>query len=175
MVSKSKKISMTPPKKTSSKEKSIKKDRIVIGKIYSETCPHCIEMEPEWDRMKTNITEKCHNNNVSGPEYLEIEARDLHDLTEFNNNVNNYDLLKGDLIENKGYPTIFVIYRHGVKYYGGERNADKMENIMASDYYKDNDILYVKPIGGKKSKKNRTIKKRKNKKTKKNIFSIFGF
>jgi hypothetical protein len=171
MVSKSKTIS--PPKKTSSKEKSIKKDRIVIGRIYSETCPHCIVMEPEWDTMKTNITEKCHNNNVSGPEYLEIEAHDLDDLTEFNND--NKEFLQNKLIENKGYPTIFVIYRNGVKYYEGQRSADKMENIMASDYYKDNDILYVKPIGGKKTKNNRTIKKRKNKKTKKNIFSIFGF
>ena len=178
MVSKSstKKLKQSTPKES----KSSASPRTVIGKIYSDECIHCTRMQPEWDKMKENIKNKCNNYNVPEPdEYLEIEtSKDLQKLEEFNQN--NLDFLQNSEIKYKYVPTIFVIDVEGIKYYDGERTCDKMEKFMVDRYYKHHGIPVS--IGGKKSKKTNKTRKnktRKNKtrknKTKKNFFAIFGF
>ena len=164
MVSKSRSPQNLSKNKSTPKEsKSSASPRIVIGKIYSDSCWHCTKMQPEWEKMKENIKNKCSNHNIPEPDdYLEIEiSRDLKQLEEFNKN--NQDFLRQTNIKYEYVPTIFLIDQEkGIQYYDDkqERTCDKMEKFMVKRYYKHHGIM-----GGKK----------KAKKTKKNFFALFGF
>jgi hypothetical protein len=186
MVSKSTSPQNLSKNKSTPKEsKSSASPRIVIGKIYSDSCWHCTKMQPEWEKMKKNIKNKCSSYNIPEPECLDIEINtNLDDLDKFNNNNNNQEFLQQTNIKYEYVPTIFVIYKDGIKYYEGERTCDKMESFMLDRYYNHHDIPVS--IGGKKSKKAKKTKSKKaksktksnkveSKKTKKNFFAIFGF
>lgn len=177
MVSKSRSLGR---EKNTPKESKSSASRTVIGKIYSNGCGHCTIMQPEWEKMKENIKNKCSAYNIPEPEWLDVEINtNLDTLNEFNNK--NQDFLQQTKIEYKYVPTIFVIdEEHGIKYYEGERSCDKMESFMLDRYYKHHDVPVS--IGGKKKYKNSKTKRAKSKKpnktntkTKKSFFSIFGF
>jgi len=188
MVSKSRSPQNLRKNKSTPKESKLSiSPRAVIGKIYSDSCSHCRIMQPEWETMKENIKNRCNDNNIQEPEYLEIEiSRDLKQLEEFNKN--NQDFLQQTNIKYEYVPTIFLIdEENGIQYYDDEqeRTCDKMEKFMVERYYKHHGIPVF--IGGKKSKNANKIKTKKakskntktnkveSKKTKRNFFAIFGF
>ena len=180
MVSKSRLPQKLTKENSTPKESKSSASRTVVGKIYSDNCGHCTIMQPEWDKMKENIKNKCTTYNIPEPECLEVEINtNLDDLDEFNNK--NQDFLQQTKLEYEYVPTIFVIdEEHGIKYYEGERSCDKMESFMLDRYYKHHGIPVS--IGGKKSKKTNNAKTKKTKskktnrtKTRKSLFAIFGF
>mgnify|MGYP000161872644 CR=1 FL=1 len=104
-------------KATIKNNKLLKKpsNEIVLGLLYADWCPHCINMKSEWESMKTMLPENV--------EVIQIEERNP-DKTNIISRIEKK--LNGNHIENKGYPTIFKVNENRVEYYGGERSAQLM-------------------------------------------------
>ncbi len=147
---------------------SINNDEIIIGLIHSVNCGYCIELMPEWLKMKKNIQKKYEKNM---PFFLEFEAKDLKKLEEYNEK--NKTKMNGAQIEYTGFPTIFKISNGNIEYYKGERNAKIMEDWFLPVNNKS--IQHIK--GGKNNKTQKRkkydkwerktkIKKRKQEKSK---------
>lgn len=109
--------------KTRRQKTQIRPKIIVIGKIYSISCFHCQMLEPEWNKMRENIS----NNNSKNKNIIivDIEQENQDNLIlDINNKYLNSSINKLALQE--GYPTIFKIENGGVNYYNGQRDADSM-------------------------------------------------
>lgn len=92
-----------------------KKSLIIIGKIYSNMCGHCITLKPIWRDMKNKVKkmEKSHNCEFT---FIEIEASKEHEGKSYVNNKylqNNTSKLE---IQG-GYPTLFKIKGDKLSYY----------------------------------------------------------
>ena len=92
---------------------------IVVGLVYANWCPHCTEMKPKWNKMKTELQGDNHYN------VIEIEA-DQPDKQERIAELEKK--LNGKTIDAAGYPTIFKINNGEVEYYDGERSANEMKS-----------------------------------------------
>ena len=70
----------------------LKNNTLFVG-VFSETCSHCINMKPEWDKFKSLIMKEKLNGTI-----LEINAKLLSSINNplINNNV-------------QGFPSLFVI------------------------------------------------------------------
>jgi hypothetical protein len=117
---------------------------MIIGKIYSTGCIHCINMGPAWNNLKIKIN-KIHSGKVH---FIEIEASENQDHQI--NEINQRYVTGNNKLTANGYPTIFKIVKGNVVYYESERSTHKMYN-------------WVFPLQFKKSTKRRKhgLKKQK--------------
>ena len=88
--------------------------KIVMCKVYSNECGHCIRLAPKWEQMKKILGNKV--------DIVDIEA---------SNSTNGIADLKqkygvNEDIKVDGYPTIFRVENGTVSYYGGNREAHDM-------------------------------------------------
>ena len=106
------------------KQKTVIKPKIkVVGKIYSNGCIHCQMLEPEWNKMKQEITNDAFNNRRVV--FVEIEQANQDAEIEDTNNKYLINSIN-KLALQEGYPTIFRIENGNVDYYNGQRDADAM-------------------------------------------------
>jgi hypothetical protein len=102
--------------------------RFLIGKLYMETCPHCVTLAPIWKEMRENIDRKNKENNMGlDIEYIEEEADGIdHKLENYNRKYYNGE---SKIQVQQGYPTLFFgVPEKKVDYYDGERTTDALEN-----------------------------------------------
>jgi thiol-disulfide isomerase/thioredoxin len=98
---------------------------IVIGKIYSNGCIHCIQLAPVWDEMENQLNQMKkykYNFIFKNIEQAneEIETAQVND-TYLRNAPNKLEL-------QGGYPTIFKIVNGEVYYYNNERTLPALMN-----------------------------------------------
>lgn len=90
--------------------KLLQNNTCFIG-VFSENCFHCVNMKPEWNKLKTSL-KKIKSNSV----LLEIDAAELDKI--------NYSPLKNSI---HGFPSI-MIFKNGVmrKDFAGNRTKQEM-------------------------------------------------
>ena len=122
---------------------------IVVGKIYAEWCGYCIALQPEWEKMKTQLGGKT-------VIFKEIKSNDIDSGIK---DINETYLNKSDkkLELEGGYPTIFKIKNGKLEYYNGNRTSHDLANW----------VLGKIQNGGKSKKSRKTIKSKKSKKSRK--------
>ena len=128
--------------------------KTIVCKIHSKKCGYCIQMKPEWDKMKNLLK----GGNVDIHEFETTEHAEK--LKEFNTELKNKFNKE---LEYDGVPTLARISGGKIDYYKGERTAEEMKKWALNEKM---DKRMDKRIGGKKTKKTRKGKKRtrKNKK-----------
>ena len=114
----------------------------VLIKLYANNCGYCIDMIPEWEKLKILLGNKIQ---VIEIEHMELSESD-NKLDIINKN------LKKPIIPN-GYPTIAKIIKNKVEYYNGPRITKKMLN-----WVKSNNKTSTK----KRGKRKRNTKKKLN-------------
>jgi thiol-disulfide isomerase/thioredoxin len=93
--------------------------RKVIGKLYATWCGHCQTLEPEWQKMKANLTKLY----KGGVDFVEIESENMkHALDKLNKTFKTKVKLQG------GYPTLFKIEpgKKKAEYFKGNREATEL-------------------------------------------------
>ena len=127
--------------------KIYKNNTCFIG-IFSNRCPHCVVMKPDWKKLKKKLE------NVKSNNYL-ITIRS-EDIVRLNDYLFNY-------VSSKGIPCIIITENGKIKKeFKGERNLKNLYNFFKSQ------------TGGKKTRKIKAINtkrkklRKKTKKTKKN-------
>jgi thiol-disulfide isomerase/thioredoxin len=110
--------------KTRKQKRTIKPKIKVIGKIYANGCIHCQMLEPEWNKMKQDVSNNAFNSRRIV--FVEIEQANQDALIA---DTNNKYLINSTnkLALQEGYPTIFRIENGKVEYYNGQRDANTME------------------------------------------------
>jgi thiol-disulfide isomerase/thioredoxin len=101
-----------------------------MGKIYANWCPHCVALEPEWNKMK-EILKNHKTAKNSKVNFIEIEQSQMEEkIPEVNEVIlkDSAEKLSGD----KGFPTIFCIYGKKINYYNGIRDANNMTEWVLS-------------------------------------------
>lgn len=112
----------------------------VLIKLYANNCGYCIDMIPEWEKLKILLG--------STVQVIEIEHMEL---SESNNRLDIINKkLRKPIIPN-GYPTIAKIIKNKVEYYNGPRIAKKM-------------LKWVKSHNKMSTKKNKKRKRNTKKK-----------
>ena len=104
----------------------LKKNVIVIGKVYADWCGHCQTLKPEWAKMKHHIHSKKGKGHVV---FVEIEEKDIA------SKLKKLEKEHGVSVQANGYPTLFRISNGKVHYYSGQRQS----NAMANWYLKGGD------------------------------------
>ena len=120
----------------------------LLIKVHANWCPHCINMRPEWKKLKSSLKFK-----QIKPRVFDIEEQQLHKLELLNK---KYQLQEP--VSYKGFPTIVKVHNGNVEYFEGSRDA---KNILSWLYTNVNSSEKSKTI--KKSKKNKKRKNRTNK------------
>lgn len=93
--------------------------RKVVGKLYATWCGHCQTLEPEWQKMKANLTKLY----KGGVEFVEIESENMkHALDKLNKTFKTKVKLQG------GFPTLFKIEpgKKKAEYFKGNREASEL-------------------------------------------------
>lgn len=116
--SKYNKKSKTHAHKRNKKKKTQKKRNRIIppvlyGHIYSDMCGHCIDMQPEWDKLIPSIKN--------------IQLVDIDD--NYEEEVNRINAQYGTDLTYEGFPTIFKLKKKNgpIEYYKNERTAISMK------------------------------------------------
>jgi thiol-disulfide isomerase/thioredoxin len=143
------------------------KNHLIVGKIYADWCGHCEDLKPKWETMENDII-----TNYAPPGYVKPtneepisfvfgnNAFKIYKINEQNKDgpistINsNYLVNSNQKLQASGYPTIFKICDNQLEYYQGEREPEPMKQWFISSMNKPT------MMGG-------SIKKQKNKKTKK--------
>jgi len=91
----------TPKKQSKKKAKTLP---IAYGHVYSDSCGHCRDMQPDWDQLKSNIGQSV--------ELCDIGDNHSYGVRQFNDRFDstlNFD----------GFPTVFKLQNKGnaVEYY----------------------------------------------------------
>jgi len=100
---------------------------VVYGKLYSNTCGHCIALEPIWKQVDDHF--KHHNRKFphSRVIYKEVAIENSHlgvGIAEANNTYLSNSPTK---IESPmGFPTIFRIYDGKLEYFNGNRDYNTL-------------------------------------------------
>lgn len=115
----------------------------LLIKVHANWCPHCINMRPEWNKLKSSLKFK-----QIKPKVFDIEEQQLHKLELLNK---KYALQEP--VSYKGFPTIVKVHNGKVEYFEGSRDA---KNILSWLY------TNVKSMDKKTKKKSKKNKKRKN-------------
>jgi len=117
----------------------LKNNTLFVG-VFSETCSHCINMKPEWNKFKSLIMKEKLNGTI-----LEINAKLLSSINNplINNNV-------------QGFPSLFVISNNKhVANYELERTG---ENFLKF-FKKYIPVMSFKKTNTMTSKKSKRLKK----------------
>jgi thiol-disulfide isomerase/thioredoxin len=94
-----------------------KKPIVILGKIYSTHCGHCIAMAKDWETMKQQLmTSKTANYEIWEIESKEEDAKKSAFLQQH-----------GVALASSGYPTIFMIVQGKQVDYNGKRDAASLE------------------------------------------------
>ena len=103
---------------------------LAYGHIYSKQCGHCVQMQPEWDRVIHNHKDiPLHDIHVvmSSPNDPYQQAID-----DFNR---RYSLQNADtMLKSQGFPTIFRIRKsdpHTVEYFQDDRTYDSISQWLS--------------------------------------------
>jgi len=115
----------------------------LLIKVHANWCPHCINMRPEWNKLKSSLKFK-----QIKPKVFDIEEQQLHKLELLNK---KYALQEP--VSYKGFPTIVKVHNGKVEYFEGSRDA---KNILSWLY------TNVKSMDKKTKKKSKKNKKRRN-------------
>jgi hypothetical protein len=92
----------------------LKNNTLFVG-VFSDTCSHCINMKPEWNKFKSLIMKEKLNGTI-----LEINAKSL-------SSINNH------LITNNanGFPSLFIIKNNKfITDYNSERTGEKFLQLL---------------------------------------------
>ena len=82
------------------------KNKVVL--FHMETCPHCVNMMPEWDKFKSS---------ASNVEVIDVEAREIE----------NNSMLSQHKDKVRGFPTILMLNPSGsevIDVFQGERTVE---------------------------------------------------
>lgn len=155
-----------------SKKYSSAKKHIVVGKLYSNGCIHCIMMADHWNNMIDKLVKELHlkldtNNHDHLSEYkkyvskngnttvevIQIESENMEKDIPY---VNDHYLTKSNKLEMpQGVPMLFRINEYAdLHFYDGERTPDEMKKFYLSSI--------------KMGLKSNTRRKKRQNKTKKN-------
>ena len=98
---------------------------VILGLIYAEWCPHCLNMKPEWNKMKNEFNGNHHYNVVE----IEADQQDKQErIAELESKLN------GKTINAAGYPTIFKLKNGDIEYYGGNRVANDIKSWVTNSH-----------------------------------------
>lgn len=148
-------ISVSPKKKSYRRKRSMKQTRakkrpshtknklthkrrpqitVVYGKLYSDTCIHCITLQPIWDKLVNHFEHhrtKFPNAHVMYKE-VAIENKQMGPgIAEANN---TYLFNSPTKIESPmGFPTIFRIYDGKLEYFNGNRDYKTLVRWFSRD------------------------------------------
>jgi hypothetical protein len=92
----------------------LKNNTLFVG-VFSETCSHCIDMKPEWEKFKSLIIKEKLNGTI-----LEINAKLLSSINNplITNNAN-------------GFPSLFIIKNNKfVTNYNSKRTGEKFLQFL---------------------------------------------
>lgn len=93
------------------------KPTVILGKIYSNHCGHCIAMANDWNVMKQQLeSSKTVQYEIWEIESVEEDAKKSAFLQQH-----------GVALASSGYPTIFMIVQGKQVDYNGERDAASLE------------------------------------------------
>lgn len=139
-----------------------KKSHLVIGKIYSNGCIHCVMMGKAWDDMLQEINDDMHlrtesreNDNLS--RYKKLVSPDGSKVVEVieleQENMDNelpyvQKHYSPEIDMQGGFPTLFKVHNKKVSYYGGNRTAEDMKKWYMGEVKR----------GGKRTRRNKTKK-----------------
>ena len=115
----------------------------LLIKIHANWCPHCINMIPEWNKLKSSFKVQANKTEV-----FDVEEQQLHKLELLNK---KYALQEP--VSYKGFPTIVKVHNGKVEYFEGSRDA---KNILSWLY------TNVKTMDKKTKRKSKKNKKRRN-------------
>ena len=118
----------------------LKNNTLFVG-VFSETCSHCINMKPEWNKFKSLVMKQKLNGTI-----LEINAKLLSSINNplINNNV-------------QGFPSLFVISNNKfITNYNLERKAEQFFQFLKK-YAPATNISSMRS----RKTKNHTLKKSK--------------
>jgi hypothetical protein len=111
----------------------LKNNTLFVG-VFSDTCSHCINMKPEWNKFKSLIMKEKLNGTI-----LEINAKSLSSINNplITNNAN-------------GFPSLFIIKNNKfITDYNSERTGEKFLQLLKK---------YVPNMSSSK-RNNQTLKK----------------
>ena len=95
----------------------VDKPTVILGKIYSNGCGHCIAMADDWTMMKHKLeTSKTVQYEIWDIESAEEDAKKSEFLQKH-----------GIMLASSGYPTIFMIVQGKQVDYNGDRAAASLE------------------------------------------------
>lgn len=123
-------------------------------KIYSPTCPHCVNMQEAWDALKNKEAIQKYNIAI-----IEIHAEACDNIKSLSGKIN------------LGLPTIRAVHKDGLKwveYNSGNRTTENMANFIKKQFSNTattNTRRKTKKQSRKQSRK--TYKKQTRKQTKK--------
>ena len=93
------------------------KPTVILGKIYSNHCGHCIAMAEDWEKMKQQLE----SSKTVQYEIWEIES------AEEDTKKSAFLQQHGVALVSSGYPTIFMIVQGKQVDYNGKRDAASLE------------------------------------------------
>lgn len=93
-----------------------------VGKLYSESCVFCSDMEDEWEKLETIVSgKKTKFKNVV--KFHNIEAANLNNELPMLN-----ETLVGEKVADpSGFPTLYKHENGKVSYYQGAREVEPMK------------------------------------------------
>jgi len=149
------------------------KSHLVIGKIYSNGCIHCVMMSKAWDDMLQEINDNMHlrtesreNENLSRYKKLvSPDGRSVVEVIELEQENMDKELpyvqkhYSPEIDMQGGFPTLFKVHNKKVSYYGGNRTAEDMKKWYMCEEVKRGEVKQ----GGKRTRRNKKNKTKKNK------------
>lgn len=147
------------------RQKKSTKNVLHVGKIFADWCGHCQSLQPEWDRMKTDMKlamgRSLKNVHIEFVEIGDTPKNKAKGLTvegmisKYNGKhlAKSAEKLKGD-----GYPTLFKVLNGKLHYYTGPRDSKSMH------------VWFIQGLNGKKQMTQKGGRKNRSK-TSKGIFT----
>jgi len=88
---------------------------LVYGRIYSSSCPHCVNMRDDWHECVKRIGTSVKNYDIGDEEKHQHNSEEL------------FQQRYGQQLVYSGVPTVFKIRRNRpIEYYNGERSSQNL-------------------------------------------------